>query len=40
MDEVQLASLQLDAIRAHGGSGTWAERALSDAIATGVTYSF
>lgn len=40
MNELQLASVQLDAIRQHGGSSTWAERALSDAIATGDTYSF
>jgi tetratricopeptide (TPR) repeat protein len=40
MDEQQLASLQLDAIRSHGGTGTWAERALSDAITTGVTYTY
>jgi tetratricopeptide (TPR) repeat protein len=40
MDEIELASLQLDAIRAQGGSGTWADRALSDAITTGVTYTY
>jgi tetratricopeptide (TPR) repeat protein len=40
MNELQLASLQLDAIRTHGGAGTWAERALSDAITTGVTYTY
>ncbi len=40
MNELQLASLQLDAIRQHGGTGTWAERALASAIATGITYSF
>lgn len=40
MNELQLASAQLDAIRQHGGNGTWAERALSNAIATGITYSF
>ena len=35
-----LAGDQLTQIRAHGGSGTWAERALSTAIETGVTYTF
>ena len=40
MNELQLASVQLDAIRQHGGSGTWAERALSDAIVTGDTYRY
>jgi tetratricopeptide (TPR) repeat protein len=40
MDETDLAQLQLAAIRMHGGGGTWAERALSDAIATGVTYTY
>jgi len=40
MNEMQLASLQLDEIRARGGAGTWAEQALARAIATGVTYSF
>lgn len=40
MDEITLAEVQLDQIRAHGGSGTWAETALSTAIATGETYTF
>jgi tetratricopeptide (TPR) repeat protein len=40
MNETQLATLQLAAIRMHGGGGTWAERALSDAIATGTTYTY
>lgn len=40
MDEMQLASAQLDAIRLNGGTGTWAERALQTAIETGVTYTF
>lgn len=40
MDEIALAQAQLDAIRAQGGSGTWAETALATAIATGVTYTF
>ena len=40
MNELALAGDQLTQIRAHGGSGTWAERALSTAIETGVTYTF
>lgn len=40
MDELALAGDQLSQIRAHGGSGSWAERALSAAITTGVTYTF
>jgi len=40
MNELQLASVQLDAIRQNGGSGSWAERALSSAIANAITYSF
>jgi Flp pilus assembly protein TadD len=40
MNEMELAQLQLAAIRMHGGGGTWAERALSDAIATGVTTTY
>ena len=40
MNETGLAQLQLAAIRMHGGGGTWAERALSDAITTGVTYTY
>jgi tetratricopeptide (TPR) repeat protein len=40
MDEITLANAQLDQIRAHGGSGTWAETALASAIATGVTYTY
>jgi Flp pilus assembly protein TadD len=40
MNEMELATLQLAAIRMHGGGGTWAERALSDAITTGVTYTY
>ncbi len=31
---------QLKAIRAHGGSGTWAEASLRQAIATGQTFSY
>lgn len=40
MDELALAGDQLTQIRAHGGSGTWAETALATAIKTGVTYTF
>jgi tetratricopeptide (TPR) repeat protein len=40
MNEIELATLQLAAIRMHGGGGTWAERALSDAITTGVTTTY
>lgn len=40
MNEITLAEAQLDQIRAHGGAGTWAETALSTAIATGETYKF
>lgn len=40
MNEVQLAQAQLDAIRAAGGQGTWAETALAQAITTGVTYTY
>ncbi len=40
MDELALAGDQLTQIRAHGGSGTWAESALATAIETGVTYTF
>ncbi len=40
MNEPQEAQLQLAAIRMAGGGGTWAERALADAIATGVTYTY
>lgn len=37
---VSLAMAQLQQIRAHGGSGTWAETSLRNAIATGTTYSY
>ena len=40
MNELHLASAQLAAIRSHGGAGTWAERALANAITTGVTYTY
>jgi hypothetical protein len=40
MNETDLALVQLAAIRLHGGNGTWAERALSDAITTGVTATY
>ena len=34
------ALVQLRAIRAHGGGGTWAEASLRTAIATGQTYTY
>jgi tetratricopeptide (TPR) repeat protein len=40
MNEMELASLQLDEIRTRGGAGTWAETALADAIATGRTATY
>lgn len=40
MNEVELAQMQLAAIRMHGGGGTWAERSLATAIETGVTYAY
>jgi tetratricopeptide (TPR) repeat protein len=40
MNELELAKLQLAAIRMHGGGGGWAEKSLATAIETGVTYSF
>ena len=40
MNEMDLAQIQLASIRSHDGAGTWAERALATAIATGVTYTY
>jgi hypothetical protein len=40
MDETELALEQLDAIRAAGGEGSWAEIALATAISTGVTTTY
>jgi hypothetical protein len=40
MNETELAKEQLAAIYQHGGGGTWSERSLSSAIATGVTYQY
>ncbi len=40
MAEMQLASAQLDEIRVRGGSGTWAETALSTALKTGAGFSY
>lgn len=37
---IEMAGLQLVEIRMRGGRGTWAERSLDSAIATGVTYRF
>ncbi|KIN64144.1 TPR domain protein [Sulfitobacter noctilucicola] len=38
--EVTQAIAQLRAIRAHGGTGTWAEASLRTAIATGQTFNY
>ena len=40
MNEIALASAQLDEIVARGGAGTWPEKSLRQAISTGVTYSY
>jgi tetratricopeptide (TPR) repeat protein len=40
MNETDLARVQLASIRSHDGAGTWAERALANAIETGVTYTY
>jgi tetratricopeptide (TPR) repeat protein len=40
MNETALARQQLAAIRMHGGGGTWADRALAEAIDSGVTTSY
>jgi tetratricopeptide (TPR) repeat protein len=40
MNEISLASVQLDEIRARGGRGTWAEVALATAISTGETATY
>jgi tetratricopeptide (TPR) repeat protein len=40
MNEIELASLQLDEIRARGGAGTWADTALATAITTGTTATY
>jgi tetratricopeptide (TPR) repeat protein len=40
MGEMQLASAELDQIRARGGMGSWAEASLSQALATGRTISY
>ncbi len=40
MDEMEMARLQLAAIRMHGGGGTWAEQSLATAIETGVTTTY
>lgn len=36
----QLAALQLEEIAARGGTGTWAEQSLRQALATGQTFSY
>lgn len=38
--DVKGAMVQLRAIRAHGGAGTWSEASLRTAIATGTTYNY
>lgn len=38
--ETEMARVQLAAIRAHGGAGTWADLALARAIETGLTASW
>lgn len=38
--EIAKAMVQLHQIRAHGGSGTWSERALAKSIETGTTYGY
>lgn len=38
--QMKQAMAQLRAIRAHGGSGTWAEASLRTAIATGETFNY
>jgi tetratricopeptide (TPR) repeat protein len=40
MNEIELASLQLNEIRTRGGAGTWAETALATAITTGETATY
>jgi predicted Zn-dependent protease len=40
MNETEAATLQLAAIRMHGGGGSWADRALAQALATGITTSY
>ncbi|WP_187431252.1 hypothetical protein ROLI_027870 [Roseobacter fucihabitans] len=38
--DIEAAKVQLRAIRAHGGTGSWSETSLRKAIATGATYSY
>lgn len=40
LGDVKGALKQLEAIRSHGGTGTWAEASLRRAIATGKTFSY
>lgn len=40
MQEITLASMQLDEIRARGGAGTWAEVSLAKAVLTGETATY
>lgn len=38
--DIDLALVQLEEIRAHGGAGSWSETSLRNAIATGTTYRY
>lgn len=40
LGQTEAATLQLAEIRNRGGTGSWAERALSQAITTGTTHSY
>lgn len=40
MNELVLASAELDQIRVRGGAGTWAEQSLATAVATGQTANY
>ncbi|WP_370402050.1 tetratricopeptide repeat protein [Sulfitobacter sp. JB4-11] len=40
MGQIPAAIKELHAIRAHGGTGTWAEASLAKAIATGETFNY
>lgn len=40
MNELELASAELDQITRRGGAGGWPETALRNAIATGTTYNY
>jgi len=40
MGNITAAIRELKAIRAHGGTGTWAEASLARAIASGETFNY